>query len=217
MLFTADALEGLADGSITVTFRRWSRPQVKVGGRYAIGGGAVVIEVDDVTTLPAAAITDTDARLAGEDDRVGVWRRLTRSKRTTEAPEGDVWRIAFHAVPPDDGPPLREQDDLTADDVAEVDRRLDRLDTAGRHGPWTRPTLRVIARRPGVVSTRLAEDLGRERFELKVDIRKLKRLGLTISLGTGYRISPRGEAYLRATDGEVPEPEEEPAAEPAGE
>ena len=31
----------------------------------------------------------------------------------------------------------------------------------------------------------------------KLDVRKLKGLGLTISLGTGYRLSPRGEAYLR--------------------
>lgn len=195
MLFTADAREGLLSGAITVTFRSWSRPQVKVGGRYSIWGGAVILEVDDIRSLPAAAIDDADARLAGEADRVGVWRRLTRSKRTTEAPDIDVWRIAFHRVELE-GPPLREQADLSADDVAELDRRLDRLDHASRHGAWTRPTLRLIVERPGVVSSLLAEDLGRDRAELKIDIRKLKRLGLTESLGTGYRISPRGRVYL---------------------
>jgi hypothetical protein len=30
-----------------------------------------------------------------------------------------------------------------------------------------------------------------------VDVRKLKNLGLTLSLEKGYRLSPRGEAYLR--------------------
>ena len=30
----------------------------------------------------------------------------------------------------------------------------------------------------------------------KEDVRKLKNLGLTISLGVGYRLSPRGEAFL---------------------
>jgi hypothetical protein len=200
VLFTADAREGLLSGAITVTFRDWQRPQVKVGGRYSIWGGAVILEVDDLRSMPAAAIDDADARRAGEVDRVGVWRRLTRSRRTTEAPDIDVWRVAFHRVVPE-GPPLREQADLTDDDVAELTRRLDRLDHASRHGAWTRPTLRLIVDRPAVVSSVLAEELGRDRAELKIDIRKLKRLGLTESLGTGYRISPRGRAYLDRAEG----------------
>jgi len=195
VLFTADAHEGLASGAITVTFRHWTRPQVKVGGRYSIGGGAILLEVDEIRSLAAADIDDADAHRAGEPDRVGVWRRLTASKRTTGAPDFDVWRIAFHRVEPD-GPPLREQADLTVADIAELDRRLDRLDKASRHGAWTRPTLRLIVDRPAVVSSVLAEELGRDRAELKIDIRKLKGLGLTESLGTGYRISPRGRAYL---------------------
>jgi hypothetical protein len=39
--------------------------------------------------------------------------------------------------------------------------------------------------------------LGRERLPFKADVRKLKALGLTISLDVGYRLSPRGEAVLR--------------------
>jgi hypothetical protein len=38
--------------------------------------------------------------------------------------------------------------------------------------------------------------VGRERPAFKTDVRKLKRLGLTISLDVGYRLSPRGEAFL---------------------
>ena len=45
----------------------------------------------------------------------------------------------------------------------------------------------------------LADVLGRERFALKTDIRKLKGLGLTLSLEVGYEISPRGQAFLDAT------------------
>ena len=33
MLFTADAWPGIADGSITLTFRTWQRAQAKAGGR----------------------------------------------------------------------------------------------------------------------------------------------------------------------------------------
>jgi hypothetical protein len=40
--------------------------------------------------------------------------------------------------------------------------------------------------------------LGRETAPFKLDVRKLKNLGLTLSFRIGYRLSPRGEAYLRA-------------------
>jgi hypothetical protein len=36
--------DGLRDGTITLTFRNWKRPQAKVGGRYRTGG-------DDLTVL----------------------------------------------------------------------------------------------------------------------------------------------------------------------
>lgn len=199
MLFTSDAHAGLADGSITVTFRLWTRPQAKVGGRYTIGASGITVEVDEIRVLPAADIDDADARRAGEADRHDVWKRLAGGRvRPETAPDVEVWRIAFHRVEEDPGPPLSALDQLTAADVAEIDRRLDRLDGAASHGAWTRPTLAAIVAKPGVVSSVLADDLGRERPALKIDIRKLKRLGLTESLGTGYRISPRGRAYLAA-------------------
>jgi hypothetical protein len=42
----------------------------------------------------------------------------------------------------------------------------------------------------------LAAGLGRETLPFKADVRKLKELGLTESLLVGYRLSPRGRAYL---------------------
>jgi hypothetical protein len=38
--------------------------------------------------------------------------------------------------------------------------------------------------------------MGYDRPAFKLDVRKLKRLGLTESLEVGYRLSPRGRAYL---------------------
>jgi uncharacterized protein with von Willebrand factor type A (vWA) domain len=93
---------------------------------------------------------------------------------------------------------LAQADGLAPDDLAELDTRLARLDRASRHGAWTRPTLQLIARRPAVRAGDLADELGRERLPFKADVRKLKNLGLTLSLDVGYRLSPRGEAYLRA-------------------
>jgi hypothetical protein len=207
VLFTADAWPGLASGAITVTFRLWTRPQAKVGGRYRVGGSTLL--VDDIRQVRVADITDDDARLAGEDDRDALVARLTRrprgrytsgsgaSARRDVTDDTLVWRVAFHTAA-DTEPSLAEQDQLTNDDVAEITRRLDRLDAASSHGPWTRQTLRLVADQPGVVSTTLAEAVGRERPAFKTDVRKLKRLGLTESLDVGYRLSPRGKAYLSA-------------------
>jgi hypothetical protein len=203
VLFTADAYAGLADGTITLTFRRWTRPQAKAGGTYRVGDTTIV--VDDVREVRVRDITDAEARLTGEPDRAAVVKRLgarTRGGRYNapkpSAPIDDdtvVWRVEFHRVV-DPEPKLSDQAQLTDEDVAEITRRLDRLDAASSHGAWTRTTLRLIADNPGVVSTTLAESVGRERQAFKVDVRKLKRLGLTESLEVGYRLSPRGRAYL---------------------
>jgi hypothetical protein len=56
--------------------------------------------------------------------------------------------------------------------------------------------LRLIADRPGTRAADLAAELGREKLPFKAEVRKLKELGLTESLQVGYRLSPRGRAYL---------------------
>ena len=71
-----------------------------------------------------------------------------------------------------------------------------RLDRASRHGPWTATVLQLIADRPAVRAGDLAASLGREMAPFKVDVRKLKEMGLTESLDVGYRLSPRGRAVL---------------------
>jgi len=109
-----------------------------------------------------------------------------------------VWRVDFVYRGRDDRIERREQAELGPDDLAQLRARLDRLDRASPSGPWTRTTLRLIERYPGVVSTALARHAGQERPAFKLNVRKLKELGLTESLEIGYRLSPRGEALLRA-------------------
>jgi hypothetical protein len=77
--------------------------------------------------------------------------------------------------------------------------RLDRLDRASSHGAWTRAYLATIAEKPGVRAPDLAASYGRETAPFKIDVRKLKNLGLTHSLAVGYELSPRGRAYLERT------------------
>ena len=54
-----------------------------------------------------------------------------------------------------------------------------------RRGPWTERVLRLIGEREAVRAGDLADELGMERLAFKTDVRKLKALGLTESLGTG--------------------------------
>ena len=109
-----------------------------------------------------------------------------------------VTRVQFHVVDePDPRAVLAASDALTDDDVAAIDTRLDRLDRASRHGAWTRAVLGTIAARPATRAPDLAASFGRDTAEFKIDVRKLKNLGLTISLERGYRLSARGQAYLR--------------------
>jgi hypothetical protein len=181
----------IADGSVTVTFRRWKRPQAVEGHRYRTPGG--IIEVDRVTTVAPDAISMRDARSAGYASPAALVADL-RGDASLE-----VTRVAFHRVDePDPRATLAEHDELSADDVAEIDRRLARLDARSSYGPWTRATLDAIAARPGTRAGDLAASFGRDMAPFKLDVRRLKNLGLTISLLTGYRLSPRGTAYLRA-------------------
>jgi hypothetical protein len=72
------------------------------------------------------------------------------------------------------------------------------MDARAQHGAWTRETLRLIDEHPGRRAGDLADMVGRERLYFKADVRKLKALGLTISLDVGYKLSPRGAAFLNS-------------------
>jgi hypothetical protein len=186
MLFDRRALRGIASGQVTVAFRRWRRPTVKAGGTLRTRAGVLAIE--SVEPIEPAQITDADARRAGYPDRAAVLAGLR--------PEGRLYRVAFRLAGPDPRVALRQRAELSSAERAELDRRLARLDAASRHGPWTAEVLRLIASRPETRAADLAAELGREKAPFKAVVRKLKELGLTESLEVGYRLSPRGRAYL---------------------
>ena len=140
-------------------------------------------------------ITDEDARRAGE---ASLEELLAELDARGDAP---IWRIELRWAGEDPRRSLRELADLDPAEVEELRERLDRFDHASLHGPWTRATLELIARRPEVRAADLAESIGREKLPFKRDVRKLKELGLTESLERGYRLSPRGRALLERLGG----------------
>ena len=191
MLFEKRFWPGLADGSITVTYRRWLRPQVVAGRTYRAAGQ--ILDVSSVREVDEAAITDDDAIAAGYPDAAALRGDLRGGA------DRRLYRIEFtRSTRPDPRATLAADATLDEARTAEIDQRLDRLDRASRHGPWTRQTLRLIADHPARRAGDLAEMVGRERAPFKLDVRKLKNLGLTESLEVGYRLSPRGRAYLTA-------------------
>lgn len=190
MLFYRRFHEGIADGSVTVTFRRWKRPQAVAGRIQRTPAGR--IEVLDVRVVDPASIDDRDAVRAGYPSAAALAGDLRGDHALP------TYRIEFRAVhEPDPRDVLAAADELTDADVAQISARLERLDRASPSGPWTAATLAAVAERPGVRAADLAAELGRDRLPFKRDVRKLKALGLTLSLEVGYRLSPRGEAYLR--------------------
>ncbi|MCW5829904.1 MAG: hypothetical protein KIT79_11390 [Deltaproteobacteria bacterium] len=189
MLFRQRFLDGIATGQVTLAFRRWEKPAVTPGRTQRTPAG--VLEFLAVDLMALAAITDREAKQAGYKTLDELRQELAAGR------EGKIYRIRFHLAGPDPRIALRKRTSMTAAERKVIDGKLARLDAASRHGPWTRRVLDLIRRNRGVRAVELAARIGGEADKFKLDVRKLKELGLTKSLGTGYGLSPRGRAYLK--------------------
>jgi len=187
LLFPSRFLDGIAEGRITLAFRRWKSARAKVGSRHNSPVG--LIEIDAVDVIELGDISVEDARNAGYEslDQLLGW---------LGSRDGLIHRVAFHFAGPDPRVALRNRSDLDEDEVTEIKSRLAGFDRTSEVGPWTAAVLEVIRDRPGVRAPDLAADFGRATQPFKRDVRKLKELGLTESLEVGYRLSPRGRAFL---------------------
>ena len=188
MMIRPDTLAAIKAGDVDLAFRRWDRPRVVVGTRLRPRVG--LLEVTSVERVAATRITADEARRAGAGSLADL-RRMLEAKA-----DRPVWRVGLRHA----GADPREQLRATlpdADETGRIRERLDRLDRASSIGPWTRATLAIIDRSPTVRAPELAAELGRDTPSFKRDVRKLKELGLTESLPVGYRISPRGQAFMQ--------------------
>jgi hypothetical protein len=187
MMVPARVLAGLQAGTVDRAFRRWERPRVRAGGsqRTAIG----VIGFESVEIVDRGELREEDALRSGFGSLDALLAFVDRRSDRT------LYRIRLRLLGPDPRVALRETLPNPSE-LGELQRRLDRLDGASRHGPWTREVLATIRDRPGVPAVELAAAFGREKLPFKLDVRKLKELGLTESLRPGYRLSPRGASVL---------------------
>ena len=194
LLFQKRFHEGLKDGSITLTFRSWDKPLVKPGGRYRchpIG----VVEVDSIRALRVKDIAQRDAKRAGFGSKGELLEYLASGPKGAVEPETELWRVELHYGGDGDRVEGALDERLSEDEVAEIRRKRARMDAGGS---WTDATFALIDKHPRDAASQLAAKLGRETAPFQVDVRNLKKLGLTQSFEVGYEISPRGRAYLRA-------------------
>ena len=187
MLLRNDVLVRIRSGEISLVFRRWRKPTVRTGGalRTAIG----VLNILDVREVRDSDITRPDLLAAGYATAAELLAALgTR--------DGQIFRITVEYAGADPRIALRQQDDLSAEEIESIVARLHRLDSRSTTGPWTGRVLAGIEHHPNVAARTLAERLGCDRDWLKPQVRKLKNLGLTVSHHPGYALSPRGRVVL---------------------
>ena len=92
MVFTKRLREGIRRGRIRCSIRIWKHLHVKVGGRYAMDGGHIV--VDSITPMTVEEITYDLVRESGfesVDDLLGTARHGSGDQ---------VYLIRFHYLPP---------------------------------------------------------------------------------------------------------------------
>lgn len=187
MLIKQQVLKGIVAGDLDRAFRRWDRPRVKTGSRLRTSVGVLeVTKVEEVRDV----LTTSDARRSG-------FASVDELRDACSSRPGTLYRIGLRYYGEDPRIALRNKAQLTPMEFGEIGRRLDAIDARSRLGAWTRARLRLIRDSEAVRAPDLASDLGSETKTFKASIRRLKELGLTESLDVGYRLSPRGRAFLK--------------------
>ena len=92
MVFSKRLREGVRRGRIKCSIRIWQRPKVKVGGRYPMDDGSIV--VDSIVPIEIGDITYDLARESGFES---VEDLLEIAKH---GPGTNVYLIRFHSLQP---------------------------------------------------------------------------------------------------------------------
>lgn len=186
MLINRKTLAGIKEGRITVAFRKWKRPTVKVHSTLRTEAG--VLAIDAVEEISRQTITPADAQAAGFSSLEELQNWLEDSR------PGTLYKIQLRYLEVDPRETLRAQSTLSATEIQSLTDCLHAIDKRNSGGPTCAQLMAHITLHPGIRASDLAHTLGLPSETLKRRVRALKELGLTESLRPGYRLSPRGHA-----------------------
>lgn len=190
MLFRQDDLKKIIAGHMTVAFRCWKKPTVKKGSLVTTSLGR--IEILDIKPVALGEISSADVHKAGYQTRQQLSDVLQK-----QAP-GTIYKISLAYHSPDPRIKLRGNHQLSEMELGNIIKGLQRLDHYAKNGPWTQRIMEAIQRHPRMSAASLSQITGDEKDWFKLQVRKLKNKGLTISHGIGYSLSPRGRVVLEA-------------------
>lgn len=189
MLIKSIHLQGIKAGTVKLAFRRWQKPVVKEGALIKTFIG--LVRVVSIAKIDESQITQKNIRDAGFDDRELFLKSLRQNNNH------NLYKIELRYHSEDPRIELRSKTNLTDSALEVLNKKLDRLDKYSKQGLWTKKVLLAIKENPKLRAVDLAKLTGFEKQWLKLNIRKLKNLGLTISHEVGYELSPLGKAILK--------------------
>ena len=181
-------MQGIKSGAITLAFRKWQKVSVKSGSLLHTSVG--LLEIGRIEAVSENDITDKDAVKAVSTDKSQLLRSFTRNST------GTIFKISVRYHSADPRIELREQTALSEQQFEDMKGKLECLDRGSKQGYWTEKILLTIKDNPNLHALGIARLTGFEKEWLKLNIRKLKNLGLTISHNVGYELSPLGNEYL---------------------
>ncbi len=189
MLFKQKTLEGIKAGNISLAFRKWKKSAAKAGGKMKTALG--IIEILDVVEVNEKDLKSADALNSGFTNLEELLVTLREIK------EGTIYKIKLRYSSVDPRIELRKNDAITQAEFEKTHNKLKSLDKHSKQGSWTLEILNAIQSNPHLRAADLSKIVNHEKDWLKINIRKLKNLGLTISHEVGYELSPRGKAFLK--------------------
>ncbi|MFN4316173.1 MAG: ASCH domain-containing protein [Chitinophagaceae bacterium] len=188
MLFKDAHLKQIKSGTINLAFRKWHKPSVKAGTLIHTSVG--LIEVKRITVILETEITETNAIKAGFASRDQLLQTFKRNSN------GAIYRIEIGYYSEDPRIELREQTILSEQEYDTIFQKLKKLDRLSKKGDWTKKVLMAIMEHPNLHAIGISQLTGFDKEWLKLNIRKLKNLGLTISHTVGYELSPKGKVIV---------------------
>lgn len=188
MLLKNELLQRIVSGEVTLVFRRWKRPTVRSGGTLVTRAG--LLGIDSVDVCDPEKISAKDVKAAG-------FSKMSELIALLSDRDGEVYRISVKYIGEDPRIALRNRSKISASEFSDVRRKLERMDRSKVFGKWTRRYLELIRDDPELLAATLAEKAGLDKPRFKANVRKLKAMGLTESMATGYRLSPRGKTVLK--------------------